>query len=333
MGRTTEHTPLSAHQLFHSADLDETRDRVAQVYCPHRLETLGRSNVNARHHHIRGERLSLNYMEYGACTRIEPGELASFYLLQIPLTGSAQIANGRDSYSSDQGAAAVLNPHRPTSMIWGEGVRQLLVQIDRDAMQKHLGDLLGTPQRDPLKFTGAMNMRSGTGAMLRQLVMHLVAEIDAGRSSFGKTGLMNRQLESTLMTGLVEALDSNYASLLGRPASAAAPHRLRLAEEYIEANLDQPLTLEEIAAAAGTTLRSLQIAFRDFRGTTPMTFLRDLRLDRVHRDLMAPGPDTTVTDVATACGFSHLGRFSQAYRARFGASPSDTLRAAQRRLH
>ncbi|MGD9861949.1 MAG: AraC family transcriptional regulator [Pseudodonghicola sp.] len=328
MGRTTDAAPLSAHQLFRSDDLDETRDRVARVYCPHVLETMGRDRVNARHNHIRGERLSLNYMEYGAHTRIEPGELSSFYLMQIPLSGGAQISNGRDSYISDPQAAAVLNPHRPTSMIWEGGTRQLLVQIDREALQRLLGDLLGAPAETPVKFTGPMDLDHGAGAALRQLILHLVTEIDAGRSTFGQRGLMNRQLESTIMTGLIEALENNYSSFLGRPVSAAAPHKLRLAEEYIEASLDRPLTLEEIARAAGTTARSLQMAFRQFRGTTPLNFLRDRRLERAHRALMTPRPGTTVTDVATDWGFTHLGRFSQMYRARFGCSPSETLRAA-----
>ena len=64
--------PLARHVLFASRDLDEARDRVARVFCPHRLETIGaRARLAARHHHLCGERLSLNYIEYGARTLIE----------------------------------------------------------------------------------------------------------------------------------------------------------------------------------------------------------------------------------------------------------------------
>ncbi|TDK43806.1 AraC family transcriptional regulator [Antarcticimicrobium luteum] len=328
MGTLANPVPLAAHQLFRSHDLDETRDRVAQVFCPHRLETLGRAPVDARHNHIRGERLSLNYMEYGAQTRIEPGELGSFYLIQIPLSGGAQIANGADRYASDPTAAAVLNPHKPTAMTWAGGTRQVLVQIDRIALQRLLSDLLGAQMDRPLKFNGPLDLCQGPGMALRQFVLHLVQEIDAGRSSFGQAGLMNRQIESTLMTGLIEALDNNYSGFLGRPAGSAAPYKLRRAEEFIEARLDQPLTVEEIARAAGTSARSLQMAFRQFRGTTPLSFLRDRRLDRVHQALMAARPGATVTDIASEWGFTHLGRFSQCYHARFGQTPRETLRAA-----
>jgi len=328
MGTTASHAPLSAHQLFRSRDLDETRDRVARVYCPHRLETVGRGPVDACHNHIRGERLSLNYMEYGAQTRIEPGELGGFYLMQIPLSGGAQIANGTDRYDSDPEAAAVLNPHKSTAMTWTGGTRQLLVQIDRAAMQELLCDLLGAQMDRPLNFHGPLDLRRGPGTALRQFVLHLVDEIDAGRSTFGQRGLMNRQIESTLMTGLIEALDNNYSGFLDRPAGSAAPHKLRIAEEYIEARLDQPLTVEEIARVADTTARSLQMAFRQFRGTTPLSFLRDRRLDRVREALLRARPGDTVTAIAMAWGFTHLGRFSQVYRARFGQTPSDTLSAA-----
>jgi len=328
MATTASHAPLSAHRLFRSRDLDETRDRVARVYCPHRLETEGKAPFDACHNHVRGERLSLNYMEYGARTRIEPGELGGFYLMQIPLNGGARIVNGTDRYDSDPQAAAVLNPHKPTAMTWAGGTRQLLVQIDRAAMQDLLCDLLGAQMDRPLNFNGPLDLRQGPGTALCRFVLHLVGEIDAGRSGFGQKGLMNRQIESTLMTGLIEALDNNYSGFLGRPVGSAAPHKLRIAEDYIEARLDQPLTVEEVARAAGTTARSLQMAFRQFRGTTPLSFLRDRRLDRVHEALLKARPGDTVTETAMAWGFTHLGRFSQVYRKRFGQSPSETLNAA-----
>ena len=62
---------------------------------------------------------------------------------------------------------------------------------------------------------------------------------------------------------------------------------------------------------------------------SPMAYVQEVRLQRVHRQLRAAAPGTTtVTDVAHAWGFVHLGRFARRYRERFGESPSQTLRAA-----
>lgn len=319
--------PLEAFALFQSQDLDETRDRVAAVFCPHRLDTIGRgARLAARHHHLRGDRASLNYIEYGAKTLIAPGTLERFYLVQIPLSGSAAIANGSDRYVTGPGQAAVLNPHEPTTMIWEEGTRQVLLQIDRRAMMEHLSAQLGHRAEEPLTFQGPMDMTSGAGATLRQMVMFLVAEADQGRVALG-AGLMGRQVEGMLLSGLLEAHRHDYRDRLGRMRAAPRPRHLRLAEAYIEAHLDQPLTVEEIASAAGISPRGLQMVFRQHRDTTPLGFWRDARLTRAHADLVAG--HGSVTETALKWGFSHFGRFAQAYAMRYGLSPRDTLRAAR----
>ncbi len=316
---------LKNHVLFRSRDLDEAREKVAAVFCPHRLETLGaRSLFDACHHHLPGQRLSLNYIEYGARTLIAPGELDDFYLLQIPLEGGAEITNGRETYLSTPDRAAILNPHLPTRMTWEEGTRQVLVKISRRAMQDHLAGLLGGPSDRPLTFDGRLDLREGPGAGLRRLVMWLVAEADAGGSPIG-SGLMARQIESTILSGLLEARH-DHQSQIARVRSAPRPRHLRIAEGFIEANLDQAITLEDVANAAGISPRGLQMAFRQHRGTTPLSFWREARLARAHADLLAAPPGTRVTDIAMRWGFTHFGRFSELYRARFGLCPRDTLK-------
>lgn len=319
--------PLGHHELFASEDLDEARDKVAAVFCPHRLETIGRgARISARHHHLPGERLSLNYIEYGAKTLIAPGHLDSFYLVQIPLRGGAAIANGTMRYASDPARAAVLNPHQETTMIWEEGTSQILVQIDRKAMMAHLGAQLARVPDRSLGFHGPFNTRTGAGSAFCQLVMFLVAEADKGRPALG-SGIMARQMESTLMAGLLEAASHDHMTEFGRARSSPRPRHLRLAESYIEAHLTEPITVEDIAEAAGLSVRGLQMAFRAYRDTTPLGFWRDLRLLNAHQSLMAQ--EGSVTDVALKWGFTHFGRFSGMYRDKFGFSPRDALRASR----
>ncbi len=317
--------PLARHVLFASRDLDEARDRVARVFCPHRLETIGvRARLAARHHHLRGERLSLNYIEYGARTLIDPGELRSFYLLQIPLSGGASIRNGQDSYLSDMGAAAVLNPQRATRMVWDAGTRQVLVQIERDALNDHAALHFGRAT-GLLTFEGPLDLTRPEGAALRRLIAFVVAEADRGAAPIG-SGMMGRQIEAAVMSGLLAAHPAGHAAT--KEIEPARPRHLRLAMSHIEAHLDQPLTVEDIAAAAGASPRSLQIAFRQHCQATPMGYWRDRRLDQAYDDLAMGG--STVTEVALRWGFTHFGRFSSAFRARHGVIPRDVCKGKQR---
>lgn len=279
---------------------------------------------------LTGERLSLNYIRYGAKTLIAPGLLRDFYLFQMPLSGAASIRNGADAYVSDSRRAALLNPHLPTTMIWDENCRQVLLRIDRAALNTHLAQMLGGRPDRPLTFAGSLDLTGPRGAVLRALVLHLVAEADAGRPVLGPGSLLGRQIESALMTGLLEAHRHNHSDAIHRKGGGdLAPRMVRQAEDYMLAHLDSPLALEDVATAVGVSGRALQLAFRRFRNTTPMAFLRNARLDRAHAELQGARPGLTVTDVALRWGFAHFGRFAETYRARFGRTPRETLRDAQ----
>ena len=67
----------------------------------------------------------------------------------------------------------------------------------------------------------------------------------------------------------------------------------------------------------------MQQVVRDAYGTTPSRLLREIRLDRA-RALLRSGAVPSVSAAATSAGFTHLGRFAAAYRARFGELPSTT---------
>jgi transcriptional regulator GlxA family with amidase domain len=100
---------------------------------------------------------------------------------------------------------------------------------------------------------------------------------------------------------------------------------VRNAEAYIRESLPRDVRLMDIAAAAGVSMRTLQANFQRHHGVSPMTYMRDLRLD-VARDRILAG--ATSADAAFDCGFMHPGRFAQYYRSRFGHSPSSAQRAS-----
>ncbi len=110
-------------------------------------------------------------------------------------------------------------------------------------------------------------------------------------------------------------------------SSGAQPQTLRRAIAFIDNNADSDIGLTDIAAALNVTPRSVQYAFRRHLGTTPLEYLRRVRLDRAHQDLQRADPSVdTVTAIAGRWGFTHPGRFSMAYKRAFGTAPSRTLR-------
>lgn len=101
---------------------------------------------------------------------------------------------------------------------------------------------------------------------------------------------------------------------------------LKNIEDYICANLDAAITRDDLVEVTGASIRSLSRAFEKKYGLGPMAFVRQRRLDACFRVLYGSDRDaTTVTNVAMAHGFDHLGKFAVAYKKVFGESPSTTL--------
>ena len=118
----------------------------------------------------------------------------------------------------------------------------------------------------------------------------------------------------------------SYSAALRRLDSPVAPRDVKRAIDYMQANLDAAITISEIIAVAGVPGRTLFKHFKDFKGISPMQYLRNARFDRVRRALLLGEPAEGITQIAMDAGFAHLGRFAVDYRRRFGESPSETLR-------
>jgi AraC family ethanolamine operon transcriptional activator len=102
---------------------------------------------------------------------------------------------------------------------------------------------------------------------------------------------------------------------------------VRIAEDYTLTHTAEHLYVTDLCDVAGVSERTLQYAFRELMGMTPLAYLTRLRLHRVRQALRAATlGTTTVTAEALRWGFWHFGHFSRAYRDCFAELPSDTLR-------
>jgi anti-anti-sigma factor len=128
----------------------------------------------------------------------------------------------------------------------------------------------------------------------------------------------------------------DYAGALRqqRREAVAAGHQSRAvsgttgrAIAFIEDRARDDISVADIAAAASVTVRAVQLAFRKHLDTTPLMYLRRIRLEHAHDDLLAADPDrSTVRAIAAGWQFANTSRFSAYYRAAFGVSPRQTLR-------
>ena len=128
---------------------------------------------------------------------------------------------------------------------------------------------------------------------------------------------------------LLAALDTTTATQHTRSDQTRQSHSrvIRLAEDYALAHTSDRLYVTDLCVATGLSERTLQYAFQEVMGMSPVAYLTRLRLHRVRQALRtATQGSTTVSAEALNWGFWHFGDFSRAYKDCFGELPSETLR-------
>jgi AraC-like DNA-binding protein len=106
----------------------------------------------------------------------------------------------------------------------------------------------------------------------------------------------------------------------------AASETLRRAVAFINEHVRDDIAAADVARAAHVTVRAIQLAFRRHLSITPLGYLRQVRLENAHRELLAAGPGANVTTIAADWRFPSPSRFAARYRAAYGVPPSQTLR-------
>lgn len=112
--------------------------------------------------------------------------------------------------------------------------------------------------------------------------------------------------------------------------SLRSPRRFELvkqAEEYMRAHLEASISLMSLCQALYSSERPLTYGFREVYGSSPMAYLKTLRLYAVRTQLQQTEPTTTaIAEIAKRFRFRSLGHFSRDYKTMFGELPSETLK-------
>jgi AraC-like DNA-binding protein len=246
----------------------------------------------------------------------------------MPTRGRVDTRHAGWQVVAEPSTGAVFGPSGPIHTLHHANVAELDIKIERTALEAELSALLGRVVDGPIDLSPVMDLTDGPGHGWHRLARLLHSESRQPANLLWQP-LIAERMRQMLLTGLLLSVSHRYRDELTAPARAGAPRSIRRAVDAIHDEPERPFSVADLAGIAGISVRSLQEGFRRHVGCAPMTYLQEVRLTRVHEDLGTADPAlVTVTTVAHRWGFTHLGRFASAYRARFGVSPSARLRGS-----
>jgi AraC-like DNA-binding protein len=207
-----------------------------------------------------------------------------------------------------------------------DGNSRLMLTLPAGLLKQKLEPLLDGGQAGSAAFQPVFDVTRGAGATIWRMLDSLFAEL-AQSDSLLANEIAIQSYEEHLALSMLLGLPHSHSERLLRQRTAAAPANVKRAEEFMRASAREPLTIEAIANAGGCSVRALQLAFRSFRGTTPMASLQRIRLAAARVEILRIDGAQSLTRIAAEHGFSNPSRFAQLFRRTYGAYPSEALRA------
>ncbi|MBR0992595.1 AraC family transcriptional regulator [Bradyrhizobium japonicum] len=310
-------------------DVDEAADQIGRIFCPHDLKPARAraTGFSARHNCAAFDGFSINYVAYGGSVGIDPGCLERFFLVQVPLAGTALIRAGTTRLEAvPERTASLLSPTIPTRMMWRDCAQAILL-FDRRMVEQRAAALSGRVS-GTVEFDPVIDLDTPAGRALKTSLAELMLLAErlgpSGRLSAVAMADWRELLLDRLLNGQRHGLSNAIQTFSGR--AERLPRALRTAREHLADNAGEPLDLAQLACASGIGIRALQLGFRRHFGLSISQMLLDMRLAELHARLGQGSPDASITDIAFDLGFTHLGRMAGAYRQKFGETPSATLR-------
>jgi AraC-like DNA-binding protein len=325
---------LYRNRVFASNRIDSSRAYLRDALVEHDVRC-GAGAVDSSLYSAGSPRLQMFILRYGPEVEVRPQPFDGFALVQMPLSGSAEIESDGHCITIGRGQVAVIAPRRSVRLRWSRDCEQLLLRIPLTLV--HDAAVRSAQATSATGLQSANLLRDGASAQwfgLVQSLMELALPDDADRPAACHPAWLEHVEQSLAYFLLTQqpatdamALD-DAALTLSSPSSAdgdALEAPLAAAERYMRSRLCAPLSLEDLARAAGVSPRTLHMHCKRRFGVGPMVWLRHVRLEAARR-MLESDADCLVTDAAMEFGFGHLGRFSAYYRERFGELPRQTAR-------
>lgn len=318
---------LASYQRFRTTDPVWAESELGQLTAPQRLKVHGDGSAFDATMSVAGfGSISLCLLRLGAEVTVDGPPQSRYMTVLVPLQGTIEAAHQGEEFVAVPGRThVVLSEVDSTHMRWSADCAVIFLRADIEALRSELAGMLPDAGIEALRFAPRVESVKSRTAMLGAI--HLLS------SSLTPEGLApppatERHLRQHGLTTVLFGLEHNYSAALRDPAPLISNRAVRHAIDVIHAEEAAHLTVVDVAREVGISLRALEIGFKKQVDMSPSQYLKKARLHRAHTDLLAAdtADDATVGGIAMDWGFSHAGRFSQAYRAEFGESPAATLR-------
>lgn len=309
--------------VFESRDLGRTEAFLNRAYTKMQIGGAA-TDVSARISRASTDSISVDKLQIGFDMSYDADPLGRICLCEVVSgTFDDHATDGRQDSFGPGDLVSLAPPDRPYS---GTVRRSQfsITMLDPALLTRVAG--VGRKRDAPVRLLGHRPRSREAARQLSRTIAYVGDDV-LSSPLVEESPLLRASIEQLLATSVLTAFRNTAIAEDGvSDRHDAHPRTVQRALAFMESSLDQAITVGEIAAAAGVTVRAVQTAFQRHLGSTPLEHLRRLRLAEVRVELEAADPSQqTVAEIAARWGFHHHGRMTGEYRKQYGELPSATL--------
>ncbi|MFJ3484386.1 AraC family transcriptional regulator [Pseudomonas sp. NPDC090202] len=304
--------------VFERADPYAVSGYVNQHVGVHDIRLPRSGNPQACLNHRQFASLDLCRISYGGSVRVTSPALENIYHLQVLLRGHCLWRAHRQEHYLQPGELLLINPDDPVDLTYSDDCEKFILKLPVRLLESACeAQRLNLPEPG-IRFVRQRYRQDELGGF-----MNLLGMVCEEAEAIERMPRIQEHYAQIVASKMLSLLGTNLCPP-SLDAHAASFERIA---EYIDQHLKLELDSEVLARQAQISVRSLYALFARHVRTTPKSYIRQKKLERIHACLADPRSHVrNVTELAMDYGFLHLGRFSESYRKQFGELPSDTLK-------
>lgn len=310
--------------LFRSSDIDEITERFGEMLWPHRMQVKRTTNIDSYVSGFSTPNMSIFCLNYGADVAIDAGDMEDIFLLQHKLSGTGTFKNGSKTLKTFAGTTTIASPSQSTSVEMDSCSVHVVLKLNRHILVSCLQEILQQTVQIPIIFDSQVSSDKGLSLMWKRKLEYFWDQYQMLKSVEGL------DFDSIMTQSAIELLlftqPHNYSKYLVNDTKVCAPIYVRKAQEYIECNISNKITIAELSNLTGVTSRTLQSGFKRYLGQLPTDYIQRVRMEKIHNELLKAELNESVTDILIRNSVYDPGRFSGKYKMKYGCLPSYTLK-------
>ena len=308
---------------FSSESFDEIQTVIGTTILPHNLRVRDDWRTFYAHHtSVELGEISLHRLFYSKPTVIEPVCDGMTFVSQTLLKGECEVTRSGESVIMRQGQTTINSPYEKTRIRSTGATICLIVCIKYDLLEKYLSDTLERTIQRPLDFELAVACDKAVDISWLETLSYIIQqrELNSGHSS---NQHVLRQHQELLLSSMLSLYNNNYKQALNNLSrNTIIPRHVKKACDYMNAYLGKKISLTALENHTGVTARTLQNGFKNNFGVSPLKYLWELRLKRVHSYLNDDKRGGSLKLILQECGVHNTSRFTKLYQKRYGHTPS-----------